>query len=100
MPLKECQFIINGKVKGSSACVGICLKMTECFLIKSDFRLDGIKEQIREKYISVISEMVNYWNLYSLSTMDVSREFSLLIFENLRKAVEMKEKKWHEKTFE
>ena len=66
--------------------MGICLKLTECFYINSDFRLDGIKEQIREKYISVISEMVNYWNLYSLSTMDVSRALSLLIFENLNKS--------------
>ena len=77
--------------------MGICLKLTECFFINSDFWLDGIKEQIREKYISVISEMVNYWNLYSLSTMDVSRALSLPIFENSRKAVEMKEKMWFEK---
>lgn len=71
--------------------------MTECFLINSDFSLMlDCNEQIKEKFISVISEMVNYWNLYSLPTMDVSRALSLPMFENLRKTVEM-EKMWQEK---
>ena len=83
--LNQCQFTIEGSIKASNACTGICLKMVEKYLCQSDEELDIVnKTNLGETYLKIIKEVVEYWNKSQLPSLDVIKALQLPIFEKVK----------------
>ena len=98
IPVGECQFTCLGIISGSSACVGICLSVTEQFLFTNDIVNIGfdVKETLTTFYIKTMKEMVEYWNTYKLQSMAVATALKLPVFQNLSKRIMQDEIMWQD----
>ena len=83
--LNQCQFTIEGSIKCSNVCTGICLKMVEKYLCQSDEELDIVnKTNLGETYLKIIKEVVEYWDKSQLPPLGVLKALQLPIFEKVK----------------